>query len=74
MKKFKSIVEEVSSDLNKYLLVNVTELDYLPSKVRLISHKELGWCLKPSILSDTILTAVELRDIADKIDEYNKNK
>ena len=74
MKKFKVVIEEVSSDLNKYLLVNVTDSNYIHSKVKLISHKELGWCLKPSILSDTVLIAVELRAIANKIDEYNKNK
>lgn len=67
----KAVVKEEASNKLRYIYTNVDRSDYDFTKIRLMLHDDLGWVVKYNFFSGDMLTSVELREIAQKLDEYN---
>lgn len=68
----KAIIKEKKCFMRKKILSRVevgTWNDF--SEVTILYNDELGYCMRLSPFNTVRLTAVELRGIAKKIDEYN---
>lgn len=69
----KAIIKDYSHP-PKRLYVNIDKPNWDFTKVKIMFNDELGWVMKNSFFGKHVLSSVELREIAKKLDEYNNNK
>lgn len=68
----KAILKEKPNNKQRYIYTKVDKPNYdLFTKIKVIFDDELGWVMKSYLFRTDILTSVELREIARKLDEYN---
>jgi len=68
----KAILTERPDNKKRIILSNIDLGKWGDTLVKVIFDNELGWCVKYRFASR--LTSVELRAIANKLDEYNGGK
>ena len=68
----KALIKEKSNNKLRYIYVNIDIGNYEFTKIKIIFDNELGWVVKPYLFGPDVLTSIELREIAHKLDEYNK--
>ena len=68
----KAIIKETQINKEKKIFVTIDRPNWGFTPVKLIFKDELGWVVKYRFFGHDVLTSVELREIAQKLDEYTK--
>lgn len=69
----KARIKEEPNNKKRYVYVNIDKQDFDFTKIKIVFDDELGWVMKLGVFGVDILTSIELREIARKLDEYNKD-